>query len=104
MSKKNMGTRIDDFLKRRAEIMTWYHSAIVSSENVRLNRVKNWARAASVSKRRPVSWICMVRRCEASKPGSMESRWRMLPSSRPALIRRTKAKAISTTTKIRRVV
>ena len=38
--------RIDDFLKRRAEIMTWYHSAIVSSENVRLNRVKNWARSA----------------------------------------------------------
>jgi perosamine synthetase len=38
--------RIDDFLKRRAEIMTWYHTAIPSSENVRLNRVKNWARSA----------------------------------------------------------
>jgi len=38
--------RIDDFLKRRAEIMTWYHTAIPSSKNVRLNRVKNWARSA----------------------------------------------------------
>ena len=38
--------RIDDFLKRRAEIMAWYHSAIPSRENVRLNRVKNWASSA----------------------------------------------------------
>jgi perosamine synthetase len=38
--------RIDEFLKRRAEIMAWYHAAIPSSENVRLNRVKNWARSA----------------------------------------------------------
>ena len=38
--------RIDDFLKRRAEIMTWYQTAIPSSANVRLNRVKNWARSA----------------------------------------------------------
>jgi perosamine synthetase len=38
--------RIDDFLKRRAEIMAWYNSAIPSSKNVRLNRVKNWANSA----------------------------------------------------------
>jgi perosamine synthetase len=38
--------RIDDFLKRRAEIMAWYNSAIRSSETVRLNRVKNWASSA----------------------------------------------------------
>jgi perosamine synthetase len=38
--------RIDVFLKRRAEIMTWYNSAIPCSETVRLNRVKNWARSA----------------------------------------------------------
>lgn len=35
--------RIDDFLRRRAEIMAWYNSVIPSSEHVRLNRVKNWA-------------------------------------------------------------
>jgi perosamine synthetase len=38
--------RIDVFLKRRAEIMAWYHAAIPAGENVRLNRVKNWARSA----------------------------------------------------------
>ena len=38
--------RIDVFLKRRAEIMAWYRSAIATSESVRLNRVKNWARSA----------------------------------------------------------
>jgi perosamine synthetase len=38
--------RIDVFLKRRAEIMAWYRSAIPCSESVRLNRVKNWARSA----------------------------------------------------------
>jgi perosamine synthetase len=38
--------RIGEFLKRREQIMTWYHSAIPSSETVRLNRVKNWASSA----------------------------------------------------------
>jgi perosamine synthetase len=38
--------RIGEFLKRREEIMTWYHSAISCSETVRLNRVKNWANSA----------------------------------------------------------
>jgi perosamine synthetase len=38
--------RIDEFLKRRAEIMDWYASEIVTSDTVRLNRVKNWAKSA----------------------------------------------------------
>jgi perosamine synthetase len=38
--------RIGEFLKRRAEIMAWYNSAIPSSETIRLNRVKNWAISA----------------------------------------------------------
>lgn len=38
--------RIDEFLKRRTEIMAWYNSAIPSSSSVRLNRVKNWASSA----------------------------------------------------------
>ena len=38
--------RIDDFLERRAEIMGWYASEIATTERVRLNRVKNWAKSA----------------------------------------------------------
>jgi perosamine synthetase len=38
--------RIDAFLARRCEIMTWYRAAIVTSDRVRLNRVKNWAKSA----------------------------------------------------------
>jgi perosamine synthetase len=38
--------RIDDFLERRAEIMSWYNSVIPSNETVRMNRVKNWAKSA----------------------------------------------------------
>ncbi len=38
--------RIDEFLARRAEIMDWYHAAIATSDRIRLNRVKNWARSA----------------------------------------------------------
>jgi perosamine synthetase len=38
--------RIDEFLKRRAEIMDWYASEIVTSDTIRLNRVKNWAKSA----------------------------------------------------------
>src|SRR5260370_12394380 len=38
--------RIDDFLKRRAEIMAWYNSAIPFCKGVRLNRVQNWANSA----------------------------------------------------------
>ena len=38
--------RIDDFLDRRAEIMNWYNAEIVTTDRVRLNRVKNWAKSA----------------------------------------------------------
>ncbi len=38
--------RIDEFLARRAEIMTWYAAEIATSETIRLNRVKNWAKSA----------------------------------------------------------
>ena len=38
--------RIDDFLARRAEIMDWYHAEIATTERIRLNRVKNWAKSA----------------------------------------------------------
>jgi perosamine synthetase len=38
--------RIDDFLERRAEIMNWYHLEIPTTEQVRLNRVKDWAKSA----------------------------------------------------------
>src|SRR6201996_8686596 len=38
--------RIDEFLTRRTEIMGWYNSAIATTDHVRLNRVKNWAKSA----------------------------------------------------------
>jgi perosamine synthetase len=38
--------QIEDFLERRAEIMSWYSSVIPGSDTVRLNRVKNWAKSA----------------------------------------------------------
>jgi perosamine synthetase len=38
--------RIDEFLARRAEIMSWYHAEIAVGDGIRLNRVKNWAKSA----------------------------------------------------------
>jgi perosamine synthetase len=38
--------RIDEFLERRAEIMSWYNSIIRVDGTVRTNRVKNWAKSA----------------------------------------------------------
>lgn len=38
--------QIDDFLERRAEIMEWYRQEIRTSDRVRLNCVKNWAKSA----------------------------------------------------------
>jgi perosamine synthetase len=38
--------RIDDFLGRRTEIMEWYRQEIPSTDQIRLNRVKNWAKSA----------------------------------------------------------
>lgn len=38
--------RIEDFLNRRAEVMDWYRHEIRTSDGIRLNRVKNWAKSA----------------------------------------------------------
>jgi perosamine synthetase len=37
--------RIDEFIERRAEIMSWYNSIIRVDGSVRTNRVKNWAKS-----------------------------------------------------------
>src|ERR1700730_18130436 len=54
--------RIDDFLDRRAEIMGWYNSEIVTSDCVRLNRVKNWAKSAFWMICLEVDWLDDARR------------------------------------------
>jgi len=38
--------RIGEFLNRRAEIMSWYEAVIPTGGDVRLNRVRNWAKSA----------------------------------------------------------
>jgi perosamine synthetase len=38
--------RIKEFLDRRTEIMNWYSSEIETTDGIRLNRVKNWAKSA----------------------------------------------------------
>jgi perosamine synthetase len=54
--------QIDDFLHRRAEIMNWYNSEIVTSDCVRLNRVKNWAKSAFWMVCLEVDWLDEARR------------------------------------------
>src|ERR1700688_1722449 len=54
--------RIDDFLDRRAEIMGWYNAEIATSEHVRLNRVKNWAKSAFWMICLEVDWLDDSRR------------------------------------------
>jgi perosamine synthetase len=54
--------RIDDFLGRRAEIMSWYNSEIATTESVRLNRVKNWAKSAFWMVCLEVDWLDESRR------------------------------------------
>ncbi len=54
--------RIDEFLDRRAEIMSWYDSEISTSFNVRLNRVKNWAKSAFWMVCLEVDWFDEARR------------------------------------------
>jgi perosamine synthetase len=54
--------RIDDFLHRRTEIMDWYHAEIPATEQVRLNRVKNWARSAFWMVCLEVDWFDEKRR------------------------------------------
>lgn len=54
--------RIDDFLDRRAEIMGWYNSEIATSDSVRLNRVKDWAKSAFWMICLEVDWLDETRR------------------------------------------
>jgi perosamine synthetase len=54
--------RIDEFLDRRTEIMSWYNSAIATTDSVRLNRVKNWAKSAFWMVCLEVDWFDEARR------------------------------------------
>jgi perosamine synthetase len=54
--------RIDDFLDRRTEIMGWYNAEIASTNSVRLNRVKNWAKSAFWMVCLEVDWLNETRR------------------------------------------
>jgi perosamine synthetase len=54
--------RIDDFLGRRTEIMSWYHLEIATNDRVRLNRVRNWAKSAFWMVCLEVDWFDEKRR------------------------------------------
>ncbi len=54
--------RIDEFLERRAEIMSWYASEIACDKAVRLNEVKNWAKSAFWMVCLEVDWFDEARR------------------------------------------
>ena len=53
---------IEAFLDRRAEIMSWYTSEIATTESVRLNRVKNWAKSVFWMVCLEVDWLDEARR------------------------------------------
>jgi perosamine synthetase len=54
--------RIEEFLDRRAEIMSWYNSEIATTDHIRLNRVKNWAKSAFWMICLEVDWLDETRR------------------------------------------
>jgi perosamine synthetase len=54
--------RIDEFLDRRTEIMGWYNSEVATTDGVRLNRVKNWAKSAFWMVCLEVDWFDEARR------------------------------------------
>src|SRR5215475_11362432 len=69
--------RIDDFLSRRTEIMNWYHAEIPATDQVRLNRVKNWAKSAFWMVCLEVDWFDEKRRdsfMQALKARGVDSR------------------------------
>jgi perosamine synthetase len=69
--------RIDDFLGRRAEIMSWYEQEIATTDQVRLNRVKNWAKSAFWMVCLEVDWFDETRRdafMQALKARGIDSR------------------------------
>ena len=69
--------RIDEFLDRRTEIMNWYNSEIATTDCVRLNRVKNWAKSAFWMICLEVDWFDEVSRdtfMQALKKRGIDSR------------------------------
>jgi perosamine synthetase len=69
--------RIEEFLDRRAEIMSWYNSEIATTDRVRLNRVKNWAKSAFWMVCLEVDWLDEPRRdafMDALKARGIDSR------------------------------
>ena len=69
--------RIDEFLNRRTDIMNWYRSEIPASAEVRLNRVKNWAKSAFWMVCLEVDWFDKKRRdafMQALKRRGIDSR------------------------------
>jgi perosamine synthetase len=69
--------RIDDFLDRRTEIMSWYNAEIATTNSVRLNRVKNWAKSAYWMVCLEVDWLDETRRdafMQALKARGIDSR------------------------------
>lgn len=54
--------RIEEFLARRAEIMGWYSAEIATTDAIRLNRVKNWAKSAFWMICLEVDWLDEARR------------------------------------------
>jgi perosamine synthetase len=69
--------RIDDFLDRRTEIMRWYEQEIATTDQVRLNRVKNWAKSAFWMVCLEVDWLDEPRRdalMQALKARGIDSR------------------------------
>src|SRR3984885_9329498 len=69
--------RIDEFLDRRTEIMGWYNSEVATTDGVRLNRVKNWAKSAFWMVCLEVDWFDETRRdafMQALKARGIDSR------------------------------
>ena len=54
--------QIEEFLERRAEIMSWYSSEIAVSDHVRLNRVSNWAKSTFWMVCLEIDWLDEARR------------------------------------------
>jgi perosamine synthetase len=69
--------RIDEFLDRRAEIMSWYDQEIATNDHVRLNRVKNWAKSTFWMVCLEVDWFDETQRdafMQALKERNIDSR------------------------------
>jgi perosamine synthetase len=84
--------RIDEFLDRRTEIMNWYNSEIATSDRVRLNRVKNWAKSAFWMICLEVDWFDDARRdafMQALKGRGIDSRPYFCPMSSMPMYKQT---------------